>query len=159
MSILRIKDKDGKWVEIPSLNVEVNRKSVRAAIPSLVEYIKDSNSPFVALDGESIPIERMVTGTYAGTGTYGEGNPVVLTFDFKPKIVWVAEKNPQSGIGAAQTCMLNGVTTAFYDRASTHSVLSVRWEGNSVSYYSTSTTTSQYNESGKEYIYYAIGKE
>lgn len=32
---------------------------------------------------------KIVTGSYAGTGTYGSGNPNSLTFDFKPKIVWI----------------------------------------------------------------------
>lgn len=156
MSILRIKDKDGNWVEIPSLNVEVNRKSVRAAIPTLVEYIKDSNSPFVALDGESIPIGRIASGAYRGTGAYGEGNSVVLTFDFEPKIVWVTEIDSTYG-GADHICMFQGISSARFETVNAHKPVTVIWGGNSVYFYSTETSTYQLNGSGKGYAYYVIG--
>lgn len=32
---------------------------------------------------------RIVTGSYVGTGTYGESNPNTLTFDFEPKAIFI----------------------------------------------------------------------
>lgn len=89
MSILRIKDKSGKWVDVPSLNVGVNEKSVRAAIPTLIKWIEGSDSPFCTLEGKSVPIVRITKGSYVGTRTYGAGNPTTLTFDFEPKLVFI----------------------------------------------------------------------
>lgn len=39
---------------------------------------------------------RFSSGSYTGTGTYGEANPCSLTFDFTPKIVMVFQA-PTSG--------------------------------------------------------------
>ena len=35
---------------------------------------------------------QIATGSYVGTGTYGASNPNTLTFDFEPKLLFVATK-------------------------------------------------------------------
>ncbi|WP_298020986.1 hypothetical protein, partial [uncultured Dysosmobacter sp.] len=35
---------------------------------------------------------KIQTGSYVGTGTYGESNPCSLTFDFSPKLVIIQNK-------------------------------------------------------------------
>lgn len=35
---------------------------------------------------------KIQTGSYIGTGTFGEGNPCSITFDFVPKLFWVPTK-------------------------------------------------------------------
>ena len=160
MSILKIKDKDGNWVEIPSLNVSVNRKSVRAAIPTLVEYIEGYDSPYIALDGEPVPIVRMAKGTYDGAGVYGINNPTILAFDFVPQIVWVSEKSTSYAGGCHQICLLNGMTSAMYHMATKIDTISVEWKGNTVEFYNTDATegaSRQFNASGAKYVFYAIG--
>lgn len=140
MSILRIKDKNGKWVDVPSLNVEVNEKSVMAAIPTL---------------------GRIETGSYVGTGTWGESNPVTLTFDFVPEVVWVAEIPSETDDDSVQICLLNGMSQVYYVLSNVTMGVHVSWSGNSVSYnYNASPhygAEYQFNKSGKTYVYYAIG--
>lgn len=172
MSILKIKDKDGNWVEIPSLNVSVNRKSVSTAIPSLVEYIKDSDSPFLALNGEAIPIGRIAMGTYTGDGTYGktdkEDNSIILTFDFEPKIVFVSATtagSDSSGVLTQDTkIFFKGVDSVNTGWALNYTRLDVEWTSNSVKYCFNHTFSDgadearhQLNKLGETYVFYAIG--
>lgn len=44
---------------------------------------------------------QMETGSYVGTGTYGEDNPNTLTFGFEPKIVFLtnARTNTNASVG------------------------------------------------------------
>ena len=39
----------------------------------------------------AVTAPRIETGSYVGTGTYGQANPNTLTFGFKPKFVWIYE--------------------------------------------------------------------
>lgn len=106
---------------------------------------------------------QIATGSYTGTGTYGESNPNSLTFDFAPKMIiavyggkayngqlyypilmllnpldaWVNSYSGNSGIGGAKTV--------------------VTWSGNTVSWYSTADVNSQLNASGTTCHYIAIG--
>lgn len=40
---------------------------------------------------------QIETGSYVGTGTYGQGNPNTLTFGFAPKFVWIWPKSSAYG--------------------------------------------------------------
>lgn len=90
MPVLKIRDENGNWIPIPNINTEVNEASIRGAIPSLIKCIGGANSPLVTLDGESIPIGRVSTGSYVGTGV-GVGASVSLTFDFEPQLILVCD--------------------------------------------------------------------
>lgn len=58
------------------------------------------NSINTALDRKA----RIQTGSYVGTGTYGESNPCSLTFDFAPKfIIFTNRKISRSGYASIFT--------------------------------------------------------
>ena len=46
------------------------------------------NTINTALNGKA----RIQTGSYVGTGTYGNSNPNTLTFDFEPQIIFIANE-------------------------------------------------------------------
>lgn len=106
MSVLKIKDENGNWISIPALNSDVNRDSVAMAIPTLMEWMGDADSPFATLDGSPIPIGLMATGSYVGTG-----DVVELTFDFEPKLVLI--KNVGSSDAANVAILFRNDTHSF----------------------------------------------
>lgn len=70
------------------------------------------NSINTALDGKA----RIQTGSYVGTGTYGESNPCSLTFDFVPKWIiiigrWASNTAGNYGFGGIIPAF--GLTNAY----------------------------------------------
>ena len=116
---------------------------------------------------------KIETGTYIGTGAYGETRPNSLTFSFEPKFVFVgcafktsAPYFPARVIGTfmVRPCMVSSnilsiqtysITTATYNF--------VTWSGNTVSWHCRPDVNQQMaagvqlNESEVEYHYFAIG--
>lgn len=100
---------------------------------------------------------KIQTGTYTGTGLYGQANKNELTFDFVPQIVFIEGFstyntrliliNPQS-IAENETA---GNTSTTYNATS-----NVAWNGNSVNWYSTKAYA-QLNYNNVVYRYVAIG--
>lgn len=91
-------------------------------------------------------------GTYTGTGAHGFGNPNTLTFSFVPHVVWINATAAGTAAAGVQGCLVrNGFGGANLRSA---------WEGNSVSWYTTSTTDSapdfQFNKQDMVYTYCAI---
>ena len=108
---------------------------------------------------------KIAAGTYTGTGTYGVGNPNSLTFDFEPKLVIILVP-PQSYTIRTNllAIWIRGQTYGsrdFYESAEYLSCLSLtlRWSGNSVSWYAegSASASAQLNASGTTYYYVVIG--
>ena len=115
---------------------------------------------------------QIATGSYTGTGTYGESNPNSLTFGFEPKlvIVWFAYQ-PSGNYGLMPASTSSSFawersfiytkgqcrTQIYYNNTSYPNELSV--VGNTFSWYTTSNNAShgQLNQSGVTYEYFAIG--
>lgn len=101
------------------------------------------------------------TGSYTGTGTYGQSKPCSLTFDFIPKIVFVASKDAPPDYtmiavyGSARASALT--VDASSDRVQD---LMTDWNDKTLSWYtpySGNTAINQLNLSGYVYNYIAIG--
>lgn len=100
---------------------------------------------------------QIATGSYVGTGTYGESNPNSLTFEFEPKLVIIEGDNhgqTYSGyfISGSGVGMCNSIGRNF-------SVF-LTWNNDSVSWVCNPDTKSseyQLNISGATYFYLAIG--
>ena len=95
---------------------------------------------------------QIFTGSYVGTGTYGESNPVEITFPFIPNLWWIFGETDTNGQYSAQdnsipvpwgktNLMLNADLTASY-------------AGNTVSFYRSNYPT--YNQQGKVYSFLGI---
>lgn len=106
----------------------------------------------------AVTAPKIETGSYVGTGTYGQANPNTLTFEFKPKMVMVSSSTINTAGSALITPMIwfDGVISAFASpRGYTNNFT---LDGNTISWYSTSTyTKDQYNNNGETYYYIAIG--
>ena len=97
---------------------------------------------------------KIVTGSYVGTGTYGESNPNSVTFDFEPKLFCVAERD----VPAARMWALRGVSTSqSYTSGSTVKSCDIKWDGTNVSWYSAAAADYQLNRNGITHDYLAIG--
>lgn len=111
-----------------------------------------------AMEKIDAAIPHIATGTYTGTGEYGEEHPNTLTFDFAPKALLVL---PQSNgwVTTAQLLAIKDVTcvrNTFDGGSNAEYHTNLTWSGNTVSWYSASAD-GQFNYNGKIYYYCAIG--
>lgn len=95
------------------------------------------------------------TGSYVGTGTYGEENALSLTFDFEPKLLIILSD-------ITSYCDWFATATMNYSAGSGGADSIVNWNGNTVSWYNDGGTSATYakrarNYSGATYHYIAIG--
>ena len=90
---------------------------------------------------------QIYVGRYTGTGTYGSGDPNEVTVPFKPQAVFVT-----SGSVGTTIPMIRPCTSAKNSSAT----LTVTWEDDGVSWYSTSAAN-QLNAAGTTYDIVAFG--
>lgn len=113
---------------------------------------------------------KIVTGSYIGTGTYGEGNPNSITFDFTPILFWVVKYRVEGTTYFSQemsespmiyTPILSENYTeggGFYDdAAASRSYAKVADNGKTIIWYHKENAHKQLNSSGYAYYYLAIG--
>lgn len=113
---------------------------------------------------------QIATGSYKGTGTYGESNPNSLTFDFEPKLVIITRGSTYDadGVYSAYSSTDNAMLFIKYGVitwSSSNNVLGydvrVKFDGNTVSWYTKqSNAECQANASSTGthcYHYFAIG--
>lgn len=107
----------------------------------------------------AITAPKIATGSYVGTGTYGASNPNTLTFDFEPKIVFLARDGSEEILGnyAGHITVFPWTAYLTFRSGSSGYRCTINWNGNTISWYSTSDATSQGNVSGTTYYYLAIG--
>ena len=113
-------------------------------------------------NGSPVPQVKIETGSYVGTGTYGQSNPNTLTFEFEPKALFIQEENDNY-----QALMLPGKTISypFYNNGEDimfprRSYNRVAFSGSSVSWYcdgADSLATVQLNQSNVNYYYLVLG--
>ena len=108
---------------------------------------------------------RRVTGSYVGSGTYGQSNPNSLVFNLNEIVEWgiYALKN---SVGYFESCpnrlfsevLPDGeeVDIQIWSGDNTYSVLITR-TGNKVSWYSRASSGQQLNDNNYTYYFYAIG--
>lgn len=107
----------------------------------------------------AVTAPRIETGSYVGTGTYGESKPNTLTFGFVPKVVIV-----EGTIGSYGTAIFfYGATHAdgtIQIGSISHVTYAVSWDGKNISWYDNTSGASasrQLNVNGSTYSYIAIG--
>ncbi len=110
-------------------------------------------------------LAKIVTGTYVGTGTYGQDNPTVLNapFDIKIAIITPEGANSYAGPDSWQPplVLVKGTTQGVYMRNNQNNEieairLSVTWDGERVSFYNTIDEVRQLNR-GIIYNYVLLG--
>ena len=98
---------------------------------------------------------RIQTGSYTGTGTYGESNPCSLTFDIAPRFVIVF-----AVVGSTFPILLvneyGSATFQGTNNTQTYIKDTATISGNTVSWYG-GKADNQLNNSGSKYMYVAFG--
>ena len=126
----------------------------------------------VPLDNSIAPV-KIETGNYTGTGTYnGDTRATSLTLSFQPKMVFIT-RQPSGSESSQQTFQyaqfyrlidensyviysgFNGGMSASTSGSLTN--LRVKFDGNTIKWYSTNSTNQQMNSTGVVYYYLAIG--
>lgn len=144
----------------------------------LMQQVNASQTAITEIDGIlSGYVANIQTGSYIGTGVYGSSNPNSITFGFVPKIVWCGRNVFQAttfrGPSGADFGYIGMLITSFLTTSYTKDVgfgysarnLDNRYgvfgklsaDGKTISWYSTESESTQYNESGKTYYWLAIG--
>lgn len=102
---------------------------------------------------------RMATGSYTGTGTYGEANKNVLKLDFEPKLVFLAGVGiGDHGYALSGQSIFNHWNNGNYaGNTQLPHGCSCEFSGNEFKYYNGSQAAYQFNISGRAYNYVAIG--
>lgn len=101
---------------------------------------------------------RIETGSYTGTGTYGQSNPNSLTFGFVPKVVFVYKNNDyfypgdswENGFIWVPDIAGTYVGSTSYNTYFTQTSQTLSW-------YTSGNANYQLNASGQQYNYIAIG--
>ena len=106
----------------------------------------------------ALPLAKIETGSYTGTGTYGAGKPITLTFEFEPLIVIVQGNLNTTGNVAGRTAVfVRPQTKCLSIGADTIRILTATWNEVTLSWYETSGGAYQLNASDQPYSYVAIG--
>lgn len=108
-----------------------------------------------------INASQIETGSYVGTGTYGQNNPNSLTFGFEPKLVIIAEASG-SGYMIVFINGANGRGISYGSATSIYTTLSTTWQSKGISWYVNNAynglnANTQLNSSSSTYYYVAIG--
>ena len=117
----------------------------------------DFNADNQKLDAALAGMPKIVTGTYTGTGAYGQSNANSLTFDFTPKAVLICKQDMYNAIYAYMFLVSGQSRTAQFNSTGGGDCNYCNWSGNTVSWYSTYKAASQLNEDSVSYCYVAWG--
>lgn len=105
----------------------------------------------------ALPVANIETGSYVGTGTYGSSNPNTLTFAGKPVLIFLRANQYAGSYGNIAYPIITGqVGIAFVNANGNDGNAIVSFDGNTMSYYSTSSADSQFNHVGVLYDYAAL---
>lgn len=143
-------------------------------------YLKDETMgndtrSLLGLNSEATPSEalallasnnhRMVIGSYVGAGVHGKDNPNKITFDFKPKAIWLVYDNVLFVRGSSSAYIRSYGNS---NNTARQNELKVTWAENGIEWYLTSAdiagldtdyyrSVAQANESAKTYYYVVLG--
>lgn len=100
---------------------------------------------------------RIQTGSYVGTGTYGAGNPCSLTFDFKPKIVFI-QSELYDGSGNRMPFPFTAIYGIQSSSTNVDPIYHFVWKNKTLKYYSDRGNPAYWmNGQGYKYFYVGIG--
>ena len=106
----------------------------------------------------AVTAPKIETGSYVGTGTYGGNHPNILTFGFKPKMVFMADG--RDNFDDRYTMFfpwIESLKTINVFRASQNNYqLNATISGNTISWFETTNAGFQWNEANHKYCYFVI---
>lgn len=125
----------------------VNRAAFNERFEMLNNALFNNGGNVVDILGNSVGV-KVETGSYVGTGTYGQNNKNNLTFNFTPKIICIQ---------AAISAFIESGNGLIWQGQAGSGVLFFSSNFNTFSWYSPSSANIQLNVSGTTYNYIAIG--
>lgn len=135
--------------DVSPVPLNENMEKVEAQFGAVETALADGLTAVEASLGSGGKTARIAYGKYTGNGKCGAAYPNSLTFDFAPKVVFVA----RTTVGYNPVLMVAGGVSTSYCQ--------LTWSGNRVSWYDNrgnyATSTEQLNDSGIVYSYVAIG--
>ena len=138
--------------DLNNLSTTVSKKANQSDLTSLTSTV-NTKAAKTSVDALTAAMPKIVTGSYVGTGTYGENNPNRLDFAATlgrlPKLIYVV-----ASIGAYSMLLTPGLTT---QNSSNSYANTIQWTNTGVSWYSTSNKNGQMNNETLTYLYIAIG--
>ena len=120
-------------------------------------------------DFSTLGFTKIQTGSYIGTGTYGENNPNTLTFNFAPKLLWFvayydSSENQVKQCGGYNILSSDALTTSMnkYEFTGSYShadygYASKSSDGKTFSWYNTAGYDQQFNTQGRKYYWLILG--
>lgn len=108
-------------------------------------------------------VPKIEVGSYLGTGTFLSSSPNTLTFPFTPIIWGVFRMVSTGGVDLSLPNIIlwdndyKNMNVSMYTRSDSTTTQFVTINGNSVSWYSSSSGEHQLNANGTTYHYFAIG--
>ena len=126
------------------------------------EFNTDNRKIEQALLDLKAALPKFQSGSYVGTGKYGEATPTTLTFDFEPQMVILVQGTSHSTLNSAPTVCIRGVqqmVVAFDPGSFTEfrpAKLNMIWDGTTFCCYA-GQAASQFNTQDITYHYLASG--
>lgn len=141
----------------------LDENAVPDDVLALIKQMIDSNySELFSLANSKA---KIATGSYTGTGKYGENNPNRLTFDFIPQYIAIYCIGADYGNTPIKTELMQGMygvfneddifNASYYDGNNSNTGVLLEW-GTTVKFYANSLIR-QPNKQGVTYKYFAIG--
>ena len=158
----------GNYIGQPGYLVSVEYETVSAVVgyvnsPDSNAYPVDDGYTYQAL-GQLGAKAHVATGSYTGTGKYGERNPNILTFNFIPKYIAIYYIGVDYDATPIKTELMQGMygvfnkhsifSVTYYDADNENTGVISAW-GTTVKFYS--DYNHQPNKQGDTYKYLAIG--
>ena len=117
--------------------------------------VKDALSKLKTLADIGISRAQIVTGSYTGTGTYGQSNPKSLSFSNSLYLLFISPA--ASNVAINPTVLIRDATFSITDaNINEWARITQSWSDKSVSWYNTNSAARQLNESGVTYNYAAV---
>lgn len=142
----------------------IDAAELQAMCDTIVQNQGDAAALETALQALTTTVDgkaQVVTGSYVGTGTYGQSNPNTLTFEFEPNIVLIGEPVYEwQRLGSFLLLMKDSYYSPVFinltpsNNGSVYGVVT-EFSEKSVSWYANSSK-GQLNDSGIQYSYIAI---
>ena len=99
---------------------------------------------------------RVETGSYVGTGTYGQNNPMQLTFELYPVVVMIASTT--NGRAMPPCFLMRPIPLSIYTAGGLgNQAMYVTWGDHEVNWYSLTDSYCHANEDGETYQYLVLG--
>lgn len=168
-------NQNDRFFRTPYGNRDASAMSVGMAVTSLYSYSKTTSRrafPMMVLksntllkteivdetyhkpNGETVPMVKIETGTYIGTGAWGNNNKTGYTFNIIPELVLLFQYSGAANSIDPFVIIKRDITSQNYGGAP----LWITWETNRVSWYA-NNEIAQFNVQGQTYQIVGISKE